>query len=82
MQGLDDGVEQRIAGIDRKRHLLRTPAHPLAKRARRLERHMPRRGLEEHKAHHVGARIKRGVERLRRGKAADFHDERHGLPAL
>jgi hypothetical protein len=41
------------------------------------EAEMTRRGRKEHEADHVGAGIKRGVERLRRGQATYLDSQRH-----
>ena len=40
---------------------------------------MPRRRRKEHEAHHVGAGLQRGVERLARGQAANFDEQGHGF---
>jgi hypothetical protein len=40
---------------------------------------MARRRGKKHETHHVGARLKRCVERLARGQAANFDEQGHGL---
>src|SRR5204862_4520053 len=50
-----------------------------AKVARGLEREMPRRRRKEDESHHVRAGVERDVERLARGQAADFDEQRHGF---
>ena len=48
-----------------------------AELARRMKRHVARPRRKEHEAHHVGAGIERGVERVGRGQAADFDESSH-----
>src|SRR5262249_41476110 len=67
-----------IAGVDRKRDLLRPSAHARAERTRRLDPDVTRRGRKENEADEIGAGLERHIERLRRLQAADFDQNGHG----
>ena len=73
-QGFHHRLEQRIVGIDRERHFLRTVAHARGKRPRRRECKMTRRRREEHEADHIGPGFERDIEGVRGRKAANFND--------
>ena len=80
-QSLDNRLQKRLVGIHRQGYFLRAAARPLAESACGIELQMPRRRRKEHESDHVGAGIKRGVQRLWRRQPANFDDERH-LPRI
>jgi hypothetical protein len=79
----DDGVDQRIVGIDRQRDFLRTPGDETAQVGGDFRAHMARARRKEDEADHVGARLEGDRQRSPGRKAADFDDRafvRHALP--
>ena len=76
-QGVDDAVERVVVGVDAERDDLRPSARALSKGARALPVEMARALGKEHEADHVGAGVKRGVQRGGRGEAANFYHGRH-----
>ena len=78
--GVDNGAQSLVRGIDRQHDDPRAPVDARGQRLRLIERQMARALLEKHEADHVGARVKRGVERRRGREAADFDQSGHGAP--
>src|SRR5262249_9406114 len=67
-----------VAGVDRKRDLLRPATHALAERTRGLDANVTRRWRKEDEADQIGTGFERHIERLERLQAADFDQNGHG----
>ncbi len=77
MQRLDDIGQHRVIGIDDERNLFGAVFDAASERVRGVQRNVARAWRKEHEAHHVGARVERGIEGLGRGEAADLNKGGH-----